>query len=74
MKYKKDLDVNSNEKYEKIQLTFVCDDCGHKENWLFSNLSERDLAELEASDSNNLVGDCPECNSSYYNMKNYKKL
>ena len=61
-------------KNNKIQLTFVCDDCGHKENWLFSNLPEQYLEELEASDSNNLVGDCPKCNSLYYNMKNYKKL
>ena len=61
-------------KNNKIQITFVCDDCGHKENWLFYNLTDRDLAELEASDSNNLVDNCPKCNSLYYNMKNYKKL
>ena len=70
-KIKKDLDINSNTKYKKVQVTFECDDCGHRENWTFDDIAEKTLAELEASDSNTLVADCPECGSMYYNMKDY---
>ena len=65
--------VKSNDKkYKQVVVTFGCDDCGHKEDWTFDDMFEWQLADLEASDSNNEVGDCPECGSMYYNMKDYK--
>ena len=69
---KEDLDKSSKEIYKQVIVTFECDDCGHKEDWTFDDMAEWRLAYLEASDSNNEVGDCPECGSMYYNMKNYK--
>ena len=69
---KEDLDMNSKTIYKKVQVTFECDDCGHKEDWTFDDMAEWRLAFLEASDSNEEVGDCPECGSIYYNMKDYK--
>ena len=65
--------VKSNDKkYKQVVVTFGCDDCGHKEDRTFDDMFEWQLADLEASDSNNEVGDCPECGSMYYNMKDYK--
>lgn len=65
--------VKSNDKkYKQVVVTFGCDDCGHKEDRTFDDMFEWQLADLEASDSNNEVGDCPECGSIYYNMKDYK--
>ncbi len=69
---KEDLDKNSNKTYKQVIATFECDDCGHKEDWTLRNMTERELADLEASDSNDEVGDCPECGSIHYNMKKYK--
>ena len=71
---KEDLDINSDKIYKKVQVTFEGGDCGHKEKWLFDNMAERELAELDASDSNNLVGDCPKCDSEMYYMTDYKIL
>lgn len=68
----KDLDIRSKEVYKQVVVTFECDDCGHKEDWTFDDMSEYRLAYLDGSDSNNEVGNCPKCNSIYYNMKKYK--
>ena len=68
----KDLNIRSKKVYKQVVVTFECDDCGHKEDWTFNDMAEWRLAELEASDSNNEVGDCPECDSIYYNMTSYK--
>lgn len=69
---KEDLDINSDKVYKKVQVTFECGDCGHREKWSFDDMTERELAELDASDSNDLVGDCPRCDSMMYYMTDYK--